>query len=1063
MIEAKPAGATLVNITSASAGPAATVLTLPFAFPYYGRLCSTASITASGCVVVGTSTNPSNLGSTTAAHGQDSTTGAFPFAAGGDLDGLVSVAWPTVHHVNDGTAACGYTYVWTTGVAPNRHFVVSWDNAAVGLTSGAPVTLQCQLFETTGRIVFAHSSGWGGVGTATWLCGIDAPSDSRFVVPPGISPAFNPSNHDYTGEDIIFDPRTLTYSGRLLFDRIVSDASGIGNSTQANQPLGGLRVDLRRDGGVLANTTTTNADGTFTLNAVGVASSSTGTVTVLSQSSGSNVTTSAGGSPYAWDAVTSLSYATGSAVGTVTLGASADAAGNLRGAFNVARDTLAANGWASARTTDSISRLDVLVDPNAHFASDYQKAGASAALMHVGSALGGNSDAWDDAIITKTYARHVLASIAASPTTSEDSRFDAVTDTKNAFAEAFGYYLWAVISGRSTAIDGTSANTADVHDLESPTITVTKGPDVAACVAGSLYDLIDSANETSDAVDGTLTSDRVFQIVDGFTVAPTASTFLQAWVDAGYGPAPITRTFIGNGALVDDTSEPNDDRTETSALGTVGVKRTGLILNRFNEDWFSVTLPSGVSALAADAAYDRSNVAAVVGLEIRDAGGALLATGSTLGATGPVHAATGPVPAGAYAVGVRHTSGVTVPAYTVQAYVPLSMDAAPLRSWTVGRPYDFALGVTDGIAPYLASTVSASLPDGLGFNQANQHVIGTPSLVGSFSVTVQLMDGGTPANIVQRTQTVTIHDVLKLAVAPFVGFPLGKPAETTLPTTGGTPPFTLAMTSGELPSGLVFDPNSFHVTGTLTAGPSSAFELDGVDVAGSTDHVATRGVVAHPSSGKNVVADLVTGEDACGWWFDAVEGSTVSFTATTAKGHVKRVLAGLVLAPDRSAVLTGKIKTKLGSLTGSGFLCPASGRYYVIASSTDGEATQLLGNVHVAPPKAGKSKIAVFAPVDTTTVEVGALSGATLTLKFAGEKKTGLVAKVVSVTDPTGTQVPFVASVKATAIGGTLTMALPVGGTWTIVLGATSTNGNPGKLSYSYAVKQPKGVTYSAD
>jgi hypothetical protein len=263
--------------------------------------------------------------------------------------------------------------------------------------------------------------------------------------------------------------------------------------------------------------------------------------------------------------------------------------------------------------------------------------------------------------------------------------------------------------------------------------------------------------------------------------------------------------------------------------------------------------------------------------------------------------------------------------------------------------------------------------------------------------------------------------------------------------------------------GLAFDPNSLRVTGTTTAVPSTTLELDGVDVAGSEDHVATRAVVAHPASGKNVPADLVAGEDACGWWFDAVEGSTVSFTAATAKKRVKRTLDGAVLAPDRSLVLTGKIKAKTGSLAGSGFLCPLSGRYYVIASSTDGDTTQLLGNVAVVPPKSGKSKIAAFSRGDTTTVEIGALPGATLTLKFAGEKKTTLVAKIVGVTDPTGTPVSSAQFVKASSLGGTLTMPLAIGGTWTFVLGATSTNGTPGKLSYSYTIKQPKGATYSAE
>jgi hypothetical protein len=493
------------------------------------------------------------------------------------------------------------------------------------------------------------------------------------------------------------------------------------------------------------------------------------------------------------------------------------------------------------------------------------------------------------------------------------------------------------------------------------------------------------------------------------------------------------------------------------------VKRTGLVLNRYSEDWYSVTLAAAAPALLADVSWDRVTLNTAITLEVRDAAGTLLATGTSATATSAVHATTNAVPQGTYKIGVRYTSGVAIPAYTVQVYRALSMTSTPLPDWTVGRPYDADPVAAFGVPPYTIATSNSSPPPGIGFNPLDLHAVGTPSTVGSFPVTVQLTDAGSPANVVVRTRTVVIHDVLTIPVAAFVGFPLTKSADTTLPTTGGTPPFTLAMTSGELPSGLVFDPNSFHVTGTITAGPSSAFELDGADVAGSTDHVAVRAVVAHPASGKNVPADLVTGVDACGWWFDAVEGSKVSFTVATTKKRAKRVLAGTVLAPDRSAVLTGKIKVKLGSLAGSGFVCPASGRYYVIASSEDGDATQLLANVKVVPPKSGKAKPVTISPSDTTTLDIGALPGATLTLKVAGQKSTTLVAKVVSVTDPTGTPVSFAPFLKTTATGGTLTMPLATGGTWTVVLGATSTSGVPGKFSYSYAIKQPKGVTYSAD
>jgi hypothetical protein len=923
------------------------------------------------------------------------------------------------------------------------------------------VTIQCQFEEATGRIVFSYSAGWGLVGA--WVGGIDAPVDSRFIVPPGLVNSSN-GNNGYLGNDIVFTPRTLTYSGTLLYDKIVSDATGIGNSTLSNQPLGGVRIELRRDGGIVASTSTTAADGTFSISGLGVASTSTGTVAAVARNAACTVSGTAGGASPEWTAIAGVAYSVGGSVGSLTLGAGADASGALRAAFNVARDCSAAYAWASTRTTDAIPRLDVLVDPTSVFVTDYQKSGASPALMRVASVQGGTSDVWDDAIVVKTYARHVLASIAALPTTTPDYRFDAVTDPQNAFAEAFGYSLWSSVTGGAVAYDGKSATSTVAYDLEHPTITVAKGPDVAGCVAGALHDLVDPADETTDLVDGSAAPGRTFALVDAFAVAPTASTFLQAWVDAGYDGHAITRAFVANGALADDALEPNDAADETASLGAVGFPPRALVLNRFDEDWFSVTLPAAASTLAVDATYDHLTTGATAAVEIRDAGGAVLATGALVPTTGAVHAQTGPVAAGAYKIRVQHVSGGTVPTYALQAYVPPTMNAKPVHDWTVGRPYDLALGVGDGIAPFTLTTPSSFMPPGLGLNSATLRATGTPSTAGEFALTLQLRDGGSPANVVQRTQTVTIHDAFKLPIAPFVGFPAGKTIDVVVPTHEGTPPFTLTVSSGALTSGLAFAPNSLHVTGVATVGPSSAFELDGVDVAGSADHVATRAVVAVQLADKKTPADLAAGVDACGWWFDAVEGSTVTFAVATGKGMPKRALTGAFLAPDRSLVATGKIVGKLGGVSASKLVCPTSGRYYFVASTTDaGLATQLLGTATVKLPKSGKGLNKTFAPNATTTIEFGAVPGSTATVKFAGDKKATLVAKVVAVYDPTGAQVSTAGLVKPSATGGTLPLPLPVGGTWTVVLGATSQNGTPGRFTYSYSVKPLKGATYSAE
>src|SRR6185295_13028384 len=125
-----------------------------------------------------------------------------------------------------------------------------------------------------------------------------------------------------------------------------------------------------------------------------------------------------------------------------------------------------------------------------------------------------------------------------------------------------------------------------VFDFESPSISVTKGPDVAGCVAGALVDLLDGANEAFDSVDGTSTPGRVLEAVASLSVAPTAETFWRAWADAGFHDGDPARVLVAHKVLADDAFEPNDQASEAAPLGAVGLVRHGLLLNRFSEDWW---------------------------------------------------------------------------------------------------------------------------------------------------------------------------------------------------------------------------------------------------------------------------------------------------------------------------------------------------------------------------------------------------------------------------------------------------------------------------------------------
>jgi hypothetical protein len=1052
-LETRPADAVGLQMTNSNSSSGVRV-DLPFDFLYYGRIVTGFFVAPAGFIVPNATQSWINSSLPGNGPGHDLTSGAFPYQTPlnpniGNADGVIAPFWTSFNIYQGSSVATGSdTYYWVGGTAPQRRFVVSWEGASGG-TTAKQFTAQVQLYEGTGRIVFAYAQpqSW----STGFASGFDSFGDTRFTNPTGITSGT--SNLAFPSSDFVFDPRSVSYSGTLLFDRIVSDANGIGSSTDANRPLAGIRVELRRDGGVPAAAAVTAADGSFTISGIGIASTSTGTLTAMAQNAATKVSVVNGGPLYVWDASTNLSYSSGSVIGTQTLGASSDSTGVLRGAFNIARACLAAYAWASPRTSDVIPQLDARIDNRTAYAGS---------MLFVNGSISGDNDLWDDGVITMNYGRHVLASIAGAPATVTDAGFGVVSDTQNAFAAGFGAYVWSVVSGGSTVIDGKSPTSATVYSFETPPDTAPKGPDVADCMAGALCDLADSANETIDAVDGTLTPERPLQVADAITVAPTAATFLQRWVDAGHGGSGITRVFVGNGALADDPSEPNDDATESAPLGAAGVKRSGLVLNRFNQDWFSVTLSAAAAALVADATYDRVSFGTVVGVEIRSAGGSLIASGVPVGTTGPIRATTGPLAPGTYRIGVTHASEVTLPTYTVQTYLPLAVGSGPVKDWTVGRDFDQSLDIAGGVPPYFA-TGTGALPPGILFSPLDQHVVGTPTTPGTFLFTTQVTDDGSPSNLVSRSEQVVIHDVLKLVIARYVGFPMARGLDLRLPTTGGTPPFTLTTPVGALPDGLAFAPGTFDVTGTAAAQPSVTLELDAVDVAGSADHVATRAVVAVAADVPNAPAALAAGEDACGWWFDAVQGSAVSFKVKTAKGAVKRLLTGAVLAPDRSEVLTATVKGKLGGLSVSKLVCPLSGRYYVVAASDAGEATQLLGNVGVKLPKSGKAKLVDFTQTATTEVEVGALPGAVLTLKMKGDKKQQLTPKVVSVTKPDGTPVVFGGNVVTDGFNATLTMTFAEGGTWTVVVGATSATGTPGKLSYSYKIAQPKDVAYSAD
>jgi hypothetical protein len=1017
------------------------VSNLPFQIFYFGEYYSSMQVCTNGFVQFG--------GGLSVAK----TPAAFPQSAA--LDGICAPAWDDL----DGNGQTSSLVVFTDGTAPNRRIIVDWSGWEQAPLTGS-LAFQVQFHETSGRIQMAYAAGWSGQ-TRAKAVGIDAVSpDTRYVTPDGstlyyTTPTSQPAN------DWRFDPRLTTFSGKLLYDRLVVDVTGIGNTSQQNVPLSGLRVEMRDAAARAVASGTTDENGDFSMNGLALAATASGSLHVLSQGTACAVRSTTGGAAYAVSLATNVSFGSNQALGTISLTSGNDAGGTLRAPLNVARAIQGAYAWSATRTADTIQPLEVLYNAVSAAPTSYTPATATPASMRV-SAAAANPDAWDDPVVRRTYARHVLAAVAASPTTAMDATFDKATDAENAFAEGFGYYLNAAVSGSTVFFDGLSSNSATQIDMENPAIQTAKGPTVAAWVAAALYDLVDGANETWDTFDGGGGAlDKVLQTVDAHTTPVTAESFYEKWGQLGFAGDALARDFIRHGLLSDDPDEPNDSDTERKALTQWGFTRGGRVLNLYNEDWYDVTLPAATEELTVDVVYDRLAISAVVSLEVRSSGGALLGTGSYLPLGGPLRAALGARPAGTYRIRVKHESGERVDSYALQCFSKLTISAESFRPWTVNRPYDVPVDAAGGVTPY-ALTVEApfAAPPGLIFDGPASRVRGAPSQAGTYDFPLTVRDAATPNNLASVSQHFVVNPELTFTLGEFFAVAQGKTLDRPGPYHGGTAPFTFAATQGSLPDGVGFAPGEFRFVGSPTTAGSAKFTLEGTDVAGSSATSETTGVVC----GTFGDAALAAGDAACGFWFDAAQGTSVSIAVKTAKKQVKRALRVSVLGPDGITAIPVAVKAGTGKASVSPFLAPTSGRFYCVVASDTGDATQLTGSVKLKLPKKGKgdSGDQPFQPGTDLTVEVGAVEGATFTLSAKPAKGSTVVLRLPYLVAPDGA-VTLLTAADVTEQKGAVsfTRVLPASGTWKIVLGLRP--GPAGAFSYSYKIQQPKGAAYSEE
>ncbi|MEX2660757.1 MAG: ice-binding family protein [Vicinamibacterales bacterium] len=356
---------------------------------------------------------------------------------------------------------------------------------------------------------------------------------------------------------------------------------------------------------------------------------------------------------------------------------------------------------------------------------------------------------------------------------------------------------FAVLGGSTVTNTGSSVITGDLG--VSPGSAVTGFPP-GVVVGGTIHEADAVALAAQSAVTTAYnalaaqacTQDLTGQDLGGLTLTPGVYCFSSS--------AQLTGTLTLN-AQGDSNAVFifKIGSTLTTASGSSVSIINGTVSSLCNVFWqvgSSATLGTG-SALAG-------NILALTSITLTT--GATV-TGRTLARNGAVTLDSNTVSAAAC------TASVPPPGCPVVTFSP-----ATLPNGTVGVAYAQTLTGSGGLAPYIFTVVAGALPAGLTLTPAGS-LSGTPTTAGSTSVTIRVID----ANNCFADRVLTM--VIAAATCPVVTFnPATLPNATvgdaytqTLTGSGGTAPYTFAVTVGTLPAGL-----TLTAAGALSGTPTTA-------------------------------------------------------------------------------------------------------------------------------------------------------------------------------------------------------------------------------------------------
>jgi hypothetical protein len=447
-------------------------------------------------------------------------------------------------------------------------------------------------------------------------------------------------------------------------------------------------------------------------------------------------------------------------------------------------------------------------------------------------------------------------------------------------------YIWTI--GAGSLPGGLTLSTAGVIS-GTPNTSVTSGFTVQ---------VMDKANATatkalSITINASPLTISTISLADGYL-----STAYSQTLAASGGKTPYTWSILSGVLPAGLSLSSNGTISGTpSALGsssfTVQVKDAN---NTTAASTFTITINSSGTGLSITTAALQDGFAGIAYSQTLSATGGktpytwAVASGS-LPAGLTLKATTGtisgvPTAAGTttFVIQVKDSRKVTATKTLTLTVIPsISISTSTLGDGYVGSVYNQAISTIGGKTPFVWSVTSGSLPAGLALNTSNGSITGTPTTVGSSSFTLQVMD----ANNVTTTRSfqLTVFPALSISTAALTDNYVGLPYSQTLSATGGKTPYTWAVISGTLPTGLSIVPEDGRIAGTPSSVQSSSVSIQVRDTNGVAAVKSLDMAIRDFASISGMISDQETGE--------LLSGATVtlSLNGITAKSEGDRAYA----------------------------------------------------------------------------------------------------------------------------------------------------------------------------